>query len=398
MVQCHEDRLHTQCRSITENVEVDFTNLQIGNNTVGTGIGTFSMNVSEIEAQYKSFTSSGSPTEGAIATFEDPDEACYFLVSIEDTTNSDYELVEIVVLDSFSSGQFFVEYNNLRSASGLGTFGVSKSSDVVSLNMTPIANANIEVRTLSTTLRRFDDNNRPGVIDLSNTNLIGDYGTYTGTLLDLKTTFDITHRGDKVFQRNFDASDAAIVDVTNSSVTIPNHFFVTGEEIDYNPTGVGSTSSIPITSTNIPGVGVTDKLPSSVFVVKDGDLKIKFAGSAANALAENPVTLEFTGVGIGTIHKLTAKNQNTKCLIAIDNMIQTPVVSSGVTATLTQNLVFETNFTISGVTSITSDDLLQIDDEIMLVTDIGIGGATNVTVRRAWMGTELKSHGNNSLL
>ena len=79
-------------------------------------------------------------------------------------------------------------------------------------------------------------------------------------------------------------------------------------------------------------------------------------------------------------------------------MIQTPVVSSGVTATLTQNLVFETNFSISGVTSITSDDLLEIDDEIMLVTDIGIGGPNNVTVRRAWMGTRISSHGNNSLV
>ena len=382
---------------ITENVEVDASNLQIANNTVGNGIGTFSMNVTELEAQYQSFASSASPTESAIATFEAPDEACYFLVSIEDTTNNDYELVEVVVLDSLN-GQFFVEYNNLQSNSGLGTFGVSKASDVVSLNMTPIANANVEVKTVSSTLRRFDDNNRPEEIDLTSTILIGDYGTYTGTLLDLKTTFDITHRGEKVFQRNFDASDAAIVDVTNSSVTIPNHFFVTGEEIDYDPTGVGSTSAIPITSTNIPGVGVTDRLPSSVFVVKDGDLKIKFAASAANALAENPVTLEFTGVGIGTIHKVTAKKQNTKCLIAIDNIIQTPVVSSGVTATLTQNLVFETNFSISGVTSITSDDLLEIDDEIMLVTDVGIGGPNNVTVRRAWMGTQIASHGNNSLV
>ena len=383
--------------NITENLEVDSTNIQIANNTVGNGIGTFSMNVTELEAQYQSFASSASPTESAIATFEAPDEACYFLVSIEDTTNNDCELVEVVVLDSLN-GQFFVEYNNLQSNSGLGTFGVSKASDVVSLNMTPIANANVEVKTVSSTLRRFDDNNRPEEIDLTSSLLIGDYGTYTGTILDLKTTFDITHRGDKVFQRNFDATDAAIVDVTNSSVTIPNHFFVTGEEIEYDPTGVGSTSAIPITSTNIPGVGVTDKLPSSVFVVRDGDLKIKFASSAANALAENPVTLEFTGVGIGTVHKFTAKKQNTKCLIAIDNMIQTPVVSSGVTAVLTQNLVFETNFTISGVTSITSDDLLEIDDEIMLVTDIGIGGPNNVTVRRAWMGTRISSHGNNSLV
>lgn len=382
---------------ITEVLEVDSTNFQIANNTVGNGIGTFSMNVTKIEAQYQSFASSPSPTESAIATFQEPDEACAFLVSIEDTTNSEYELVEVVVLDS-PNGQFFVEYNNLQTSSGLGTFGVSKTSDVVSLNMTPVANANVEVKTLSTTLRRYDDNSRTGLVDLGNTNLIGDYGTYTGTLLDLKTTFDITHRGEKVFQRTFDGSNASIVDVSNNSVTIPNHFFVTGEEIDYRPTGTGSTSAIPIASTNIPGVGVTDKLPSSVFVVRDGDLKIKFAGSAADALAENPVVLDFTGVGIGTIHKFTAKNQNTKCLIAIDNMIQTPVVSSGVTATLTNNLVFETNFEISGITSIKSNDLLEIGDEIMLVTDTGIGGPNFVSVRRAWMGTQIAAHGSNALV
>ena len=61
---------------ITENVEVDAINLQIANNTVGNGTGTFSMNVTELEAQYQSFASSASPTESAIATFEAPDEAC----------------------------------------------------------------------------------------------------------------------------------------------------------------------------------------------------------------------------------------------------------------------------------------------------------------------------------
>ncbi len=367
-------------------------------NTASTGIGTITLTTSELSSFYTNITSSGSPVANTIASYTEPDETSYFFVSVEDTTNNEYEAFEVIVLSS-SIGETFVEWGNLYTGStGIGTIGVSKSSGTTNLEYTPKANANVQVRVYGNTLRLYDDNTRSNVIFFGNKELKSDEGIYTGTLVDLKTTFDLTHKGTPIFQREFDASDSNIVSVTDNSIIIPNHFFVTGEKVSYNATGIGSTSSISITSTNIPGLGVTDKLPSSVFVVKDGDLKIKFASSAADALLEDPNVLEFTSVGVGTIHKITSINQNPKVMLAIDNMIQTPIVSAGVTALLTNNIIFDTRFEISGVTSIRSDDLIKLDDEIMLVTDVGIGGQNFVSVRRAWMGSSIKSHGSNSLV
>ena len=43
------------------------------------------------------------------------------------------------------------------------------------------------------------------------------------------------------------------------------------------------------------------------------------------ALRLNPEVFQFTSVGIGTSHNITAKKQNAKSLIAVDNMIQAPL-------------------------------------------------------------------------
>jgi hypothetical protein len=40
-----------------------------------------------------------------------------------------------------------------------------------------------------------------------------------------------------------------IVNVTNDTITIPNHFFVTGEEIKYSYAGAGTTQAIGIGTT-----------------------------------------------------------------------------------------------------------------------------------------------------
>ena len=70
-----------------------------------------------------------------------------------------------------------------------------------------------------------------------------------------------------VFHKVFDASDAGAVDVTANTLIINNHFFTTGEELTYTPTG-GTTMSIGINTTSIVGFGTTDKLPSTVYAVR----------------------------------------------------------------------------------------------------------------------------------
>ena len=84
-------------------------------------------------------------------------------------------------------------------------------------------------------------------------------------------------------------------------------------------------------------------------------------------------------VGVGSDHFITSKNQNPKTLITIDNMIQSPIVS---TATTTG--VGNTFTTVDDVLTLTeqpekffSGDFVQIDDEIVRVSIVGYGGSDN---------------------
>ena len=82
--------------------------------------------------------------------------------------------------------------------------------------------------------------------------------------------------------------------------------------------------------------------------------------------------MHLTAVGTGVAHTITARNQNTKCLIGIDNAIQQPIVATAVTTGLTNLLgIADVTVKTSGVTSIFGGDLIKINEEIMKVTTVG---------------------------
>ena len=70
-----------------------------------------------------------------------------------------------------------------------------------------------------------------------------------------------------------------MVSVADNTLTIPDHFFVSGEELTYSWAGIGSTQSISIASTSGPGFGATTKVPPTVYAVKVNDSTIKLAAS-----------------------------------------------------------------------------------------------------------------------
>ena len=191
-----------------------------------------------------------------------------------------------------------------------------------------------------------------------------------------------------IFDRSFEGNNSDIVNTTTNTITLPNHFFVTGEKIEYNHAGAGTSQAIGIASTSFVGVGTTSLLPGDLFVVKINDDEIKVASSAQNALKAIPEVVDLTSVGIGTSHRFTAINQNAKGVIALDNMIQSPIVSTAVTTTLADQM-FSTDDTLklAGITSIKGSDLLKIGNEIIRVDGVGIGSTNALTLRRGWMGT-----------
>ena len=382
----------------------------VGLSSISSGISTLDMKHARLQSSITNITSSGSPTENVIAEYPshisteiDRYDAGYFMIQVHDTTNDHYEFLEYIVVDDHIEGEtvsstFDTEFANIQTHSGLGTFGCKVIANSVGLAattqvlFTPISGIDAKVHVYMNALRIEDD--AKDVLSLNNGTVETGYGNYTGTDRDIRRSFELTHKNDRIFERIFVGNDSNIVNVTNNTITIPNHFYVTGEKIEYTCPGIGITQSIGIAQTTFPSTGVTTTLlpQTGLFVVKVNDNDINLARSAEDALKSVPEVLNLTSVGVGASHRFTSTNQNPKVLIAIDNLIQSPIVSTAVTTTLADQ-VFTTdeNVEFTGITSFFGGDLIKIGDEIMKIEGVGIGTTNSIKVRRGWLGTNILS-------
>ena len=94
---------------------------------------------------------------------------------------------------------------------------------------------------------------------MGNVQIGNGYGLYEGTETAVKKKFNLQHNTNEIFRRSFDGSDSSVVELTNNSILIPNHFWVTGENVTYSvktTAGVGTTGdTIGIAATEFSGVG-----------------------------------------------------------------------------------------------------------------------------------------------
>ena len=202
-------------------------------------------------------------------------------------------------------------------------------------------------------------------------------------------SFHLTHKGDPIFLKSFDGADPNKVLIGSNTIVLKNHFFTTGEELYYyapnTAIGIDHTSS---------GVGAATTLPEKVYAIKVDENKIKLAATPALATAGTNIGL--TTVGIGASHSFTSRKQNSKVILALDNIIQSPVYEKVGTATTTVSILNRV-VSLYDASMIKSFDLIKIDDEIMRVQVVGYNGnANDVFVDREWMGTEIGSHTNGS--
>lgn len=384
-------------------------------NTTSSGIGTITFglddqNIAFIDSTITGIASSPSPTENTIARFgndsststaeESQHDASYFIICAEDKTNNKYQMSEVIVVDD-ENEVYITEYGNVNTLSGFGTVGAGAGTTFTNLYFTPDPNIDVEVRVFQVSLQLANPSTptQSMSLNMNNGEINVGFGNYFGTDSDIKRDFNLTHGGVGIFRRTFFGNQSSVVDTSDDTILVPGHFFVTGEELIYNHAGTGTTQAIGIATTSFVSVGSTNKLPAQVFAVKIDDLRVKLSTTAENALKLLPVTLDIVSVGIGTSHSLTSKNQNGKCLIAVDNFIQSPVVSTSVTTGLSTNMTAVTNIVrLSGITSFFGTDLIKIDDEIMKIESVGFGSTNQLLVRRPWMGTGLSTHANGALV
>ena len=96
--------------------------------------------------------------------------------------------------------------------------------------------------------------------------------------------------------------------------------------------------------------------------------------------------------------------KNEKALLSIDGVIQSPMaftpITTGLGITITDST---TTFSVTGISSITSNDIIKIDDEFMKITNVGLGTTTSgpisesgsvslVVVERGAIGTAATGH------
>ena len=378
---------------VANTVHVDFGNAS------SAGVGTTALNTANLDSRYTSISSSGSPSATTVAQYESETfNGAYYIVCVEDTTNSHYQISEVIVVDDGTTA-FITEYAINQTVTNLGDFDAAISGDYTTLTFTPIASANVQVRVFQSALRLVNELSTITQINLTNASIDTGFGAYTATETDIKRAFDLKHRQLPIFKRDFVGSATTTVNLTEDTITIPDHYFVTGEELSYRYTGAGTTSAIEIDEQAITGYGTTDKLPSTVYAVKVDDTSIRLATSAENALKTTPTYLDITAVGIGTSHSFTSKKQNSRCVLSIDNVVQSPIVATAVTTTISADVSATTDkIKLSGITSITGGDLLKIGSEIMKVDSVGLGATNVLLVTRPWMGTEKDSYTNGSLI
>ena len=380
--------------SATSQYNVNSIRVSIGN-SLSVGVGTISIfNNSSLSSSYVSIASSATPGITTISTYGPNYNSSYYVVSVEDLTNRKYQVSEVVVIND-SSDVYISEFGILQTNGSIGLIGATFSvTGKVDLTFTPNPNIETQVRVYQNTIGVANVPSPIRSIDFTNASIESAYGYYEGTETGVKRTFNLTNTQRPIFERYFFGNDLTVVDTTNNTIFIPEHFFVTGEKLNYYSE---SNSQIGIATTSIAGIGLTDKLPSTVYVVKEDDLKIKVAASASEALLPIPNVLDITSVGVGTLHRFVSTNQNARVLISIDNLIQSPIVSTSVTAKTAKPVFLgESVITLSGITSFFGGDLIKINDEIMRINAVGFGSTNSILVQRSWMGTGLSTHASDS--
>jgi hypothetical protein len=213
-------------------------------------------------------------------------------------------------------------------------------------------------------------------------------------------------------------SNTRIVSAANSSFTNLPSYTITGfgtgalfnvsrdslGDIDsvsvvYGGVGYALTDNIGISGTHIGGISPqddlllsptvlgTDTLPSTLYVLKSDDNNFKVSGLSTS------VELDLVGYGIGT-HSFNLQDSLASTIISIDNIIQSAIYKRDLNVSLASTVGLNTNliYLSTGISSVSSLDIIKINSELMKVRNLGVGATNEVEVIRSVMGSNLGYH------
>ena len=217
-------------------------------------------------------------------------------------------------------------------------------------------------------------------------------GTTTSAEIVGLTTFKLTSDQVVLFNKVFDGSSSSVISAGSSIIRINNHNFQTGERIKYDTGGAYGNNRVGIVTTNKVLGGIsTSFLPSEIYVIRIDNNQFSVAG--LNTAVTNNESIIFRSVGSGTSHSFDTLNPDNRVIISIDGIVQAPLFKKNVDITLAEAIgIGSTTIKVTGITSITSNDLLNIDNEIIQIGTVGFGSTNVLTVDRGVLGSVAAAH------
>jgi len=332
--------------------------------------------------------------------------ALHQIMMVQDTTNAYIQQSPFLSIGSTTGTSTF-------DSNGIGTFGAEYSGNNFILKFYPDLSITSKIDILSfnqCVYTILDDVNIPPSLDygkITESVNVSFYNAINGDRVN-RTDFNLTSDGYPIFAKTFDPSNTSILNKTTGVFTIPNHFFSNGERLVYAPKstfiGIGSVPVGIGATLNSVGV-VTTLLPSNVYAIKLSNNTFKL--STRQDYAALGIGVTFTSNGEGNAHQLEMYKKNEKAIIAVDNLVQYPLLYTPISHTLSGNGgqigAGSSIFALSGISTISPKDILKIDDEYMGIINVGlgttnIGPITNngtislVEVVRGFVGSSISSH------
>ena len=290
-------------------------------------------------------------------------------------------------------------------SSGLGTFGASLSGSNFKLEFYPdnVSGVSTVVSLNHCFYTLVDADNIAIDLDygvMSESNSVQFYNSPFGNRLS-RTRFTPKVNNIPLYGKVFDPADTRLLDPSTGKFTIDNHFFRNNEELIYEPKstfiGIGST---PMQFKGASG-GI-GSLTSPVFAIVNDE------NSFSISTTKSGTAVTFTSLGEGNAHQFSMAKANEKSLFIVDDVVQYPLIRTDVEYTLNSNLSGEVGVAtdiihLSGITTISSTDILKIENEFVEVINVGFattGGApvgtsgtfNTVQVNRGFVGSSATTH------
>jgi len=369
----------------------------------------------EKSARFESFYNVGVGTVNILTVPKGDISSLKSTVSVSDGVDSSLHQV-ISINDTENTTSLQYPYLSVGSTTGIGTFStIIDGSDLILQFYPDDVNSNITLKCYSEMIYSVSDtSNQYPIITygpFKQELTIDFWNSFNGSRIN-RTSFETFNNDNPIFMKTFNPANSSVLDLSSGTFRIRDHFFSNGEELIYlpnstfdgvaiEPMGIGETMN------NI-GV-ITDIMPSTVYAIKiDPDT---FRLASRKEYAESGIAITFTSTGSGNSHQLEMKEKLSKCLISVDDVIQSPLAYTPINYELENNGgsigIGNTIICVSGISSIVSGDILKLDDEFMKVIAVGLGESNNgpitgigtfrlLGVTRGYVGTISNTHTDGS--